>query len=93
MSAVTDADVFEIMKVQVFLARKGDAIATREVLDRVIGRPASVDAELSVSGNGHDALAPAMYDEQHALEEALAMDATVPALPLESSDLCRQAST
>jgi hypothetical protein len=45
MAAVSPHDVYEITKLQVFLALKGDPLAAREVLDRTVGRAVSV-AEL-----------------------------------------------
>lgn len=42
MDAVTPGDISEIMKLQVFLARKGDPVAANFVFDRVIGKPTSV---------------------------------------------------
>jgi hypothetical protein len=43
MAAVTQKDVYEIVKLQVFLARRGDPLAVREVLDRVVGKPANME--------------------------------------------------
>jgi len=92
LAAVTEADVYEIVKLQVFLARRGDPIATREVLDRVIGKPASMESVMSredweagksskLSSYGE----PAGRDLTTCLEpadaESLAMDGTVPRLP------------
>jgi hypothetical protein len=42
MAAVTPRDVYEIVKLQVFLAKRGDPMAVREVLDRVVGRAEAV---------------------------------------------------
>ena len=72
MAAVTPRDVYEIVKLQVFLARHGDPMAVREVLDRTVGRAEEVvRVDLSATELLPDAD-----------EEARAMDGTVPALPL-----------
>jgi hypothetical protein len=39
MKAVTDADVEEIVRKLVALAKSGDVPATRELFDRLLGRP------------------------------------------------------
>jgi hypothetical protein len=76
MAAVTEADVFEITKMLVFLARRGDPIATREVLDRVIGKPPCMDSVMAREAQETVVLMPGAVDA-----EILAMDATVPLMP------------
>jgi hypothetical protein len=57
MAAVTPHDIHDIVKLQVFLALKGDPLAVREVLDRTVGRAVSVtellEAESSGPESGH----------------------------------------
>lgn len=43
MAAVTPRDIYDIVKLQVFLALKGDPMAVREVLDRTVGKAPSVE--------------------------------------------------
>lgn len=77
MQAVTPEDISEIMKLQVFLARKGDPVATREVLDRVVGRPTAVVDVVEDSSNS-------ALNVQQSL---MAMDYTIPALPSGTSSV------
>jgi hypothetical protein len=84
LRAVTPGDISEIMKLQVFLARKGDPIATREVLDRVVGRPATVTEIVTTSGAD-----VSMTNLLPADDEARQMDATIPAVSDETRPLLR----
>lgn len=77
MDAVTPGDISEIMKLQVFLAKKGDPMAANFVFDRAIGKPASV---LDVVHGTRQGL-PDMSTFMPADVEARTMDATVPSPP------------
>jgi len=78
MDAVTPGDISEIMKIQVFLARKGDPVAANFVFDRVIGKPASVIDVVHESGHG----TPDMSTYMPGDIEAQTMDSlTAPAPP------------
>lgn len=92
MAAVTPEDIQEIVKLQVFLALRGDPYATREILDRTIGKPATVDAIMareddeSVEGT----LAMSSFEPCDMADlEAIAMDSTVPERPKEIGDAVR----
>lgn len=73
MDAVTPGDISEIMKLQVFLARKGDPVAANFVFDRAIGKPASVLDVVHESSQGQLGMASFMPGEADA--EARTMDA------------------
>jgi len=76
LRAVTPSDISEIMKLQVFLALKGDPMAVREVLDRTIGRPGSVEVE-----DASPQAMPMVDAEELAQQEALEMLRSIPYVP------------
>jgi hypothetical protein len=72
LAAVSPKDVYDIVKLQVFLALRGDPLATREVLDRVVGK--ANDAAPAISSG--TTLTPELLEE-----EVRAMHESVPRVP------------
>ena len=78
LASVTPGYIYEIVKLQVFLAKRGDPLAVREVLDRTMGRPAgAAEAAMIDRLQEHEA------EEFRGIIEAdiLAMHETIPAFP------------
>ncbi len=76
LAAVTPKDVYDITKMQLFLALRGDTFAVREIIDRCVGKAASVSEMIALENSSDWAIDRELIDA-----ELRMMRESVPSLP------------
>lgn len=80
LTAVTPRDIYDITKLQRFLALRGDTLAAREVLDHCIGKAVSVTEMIVL-----ESASRVRVDRGAAEAELQLMDDSVPMFPPETA--------